>query len=179
MTKKEAITPAPLEGMFEDILQDHGAFQDSKDWRECKYACHVDWLKPLIEAGRIEFVEQHPAWKEGQKTGGRANFNYHKFRVTPAGMAWWLSEDTKNLDRKTAYEAFVGNTFCGKGIGAEMWFGNSPVIKAAIEDGYFEFVSFSFHPRDLVMMEGTITVKLTAKGLTYFDSLPRLTEDWE
>ena len=53
------------------------------------------------------------------------------------------------------------------------YYGDGPIALAGIEDGYFEFGSFYDYPRALGL-EKYVTVRLTATGMKFFDSLPRL-----
>lgn len=183
MTKREALKRPSLKGMFEDILQGD-LFQDSGDWRECKYFRHVSWIAPLLKDGRIEEAETHPAWPDGVPDGtDRKPFNYHKVNATPKGIAWWIHENAEEVpDRPAAYKTLIEDfggrpsQLEGKGIGAELiyclFWGQATIATAAIEDGYFEFVGF--YNRSYDPTGGHIVVRLTATGMKYFDSIPRL-----
>ncbi len=178
MKKKEATTPPPLLLMFEEIFErDHHLFQDAKDWRECQWACHVSWLNPLLDDGLI--VEDHtsPNFPDGADTGGRERFNYHFYKATDKGIAWWIQQYASQVsDRRLAYVSMV-EPWTGKGIGAELTFSMhwQPEIglaaMAGIQDGLFGYVRFYSYPRG---GEWNITVSLTRKGMEYLDSLPRL-----
>jgi len=180
--------PAPLLSMFEDIVQGHGFFMDSADWHQLRYSCHVDWLKPLLEMGAIEEIGTSPAWtkeqwRKAKGVGPRPRFNYHKFRATPAGMKWWLTERTKEItDRGAALAALMEDRggspqLEGKGIGAELrYWGIGPhhdmqAAMLGILAGHFEFVSLY-----LYFCEAWIVVRLTRQGYEFFSSLPRFVE---
>jgi len=184
MTKKEALQRPPLLFMFEEILGSTLSVQDSKDWRECQYSCHVDWVKPMVDDGLIVEVSIEPAWKDGQDTGGRSRFNYHRYRATEEGIVWWVGQRAgKVLDRASAYEGLgradrsdYRTNLTGKGIGAELLYrfdhGDAEVALCGIEDGYFEFVQYYTYKRS--PWSDYLIVRLTRKGMEYFDSLPRL-----
>lgn len=183
MTKKETLQPPSLLSMFEVILSgSHHLYQDSKSWRDCAHACHVSWLEPLITMGAIEQTEVSQAWPDGPPEGERA-YNYYKFKITTVGMGWWLGQYTKDvLDRGAAYGKLVEwhrgqePQLEGKGVGASLRYlfawDLAPIVMAGIEDGYFEFESFYHYVYD--WWSKSLTVRLTAKGMRYFDSMPRL-----
>jgi hypothetical protein len=198
MTKKKALTPAPLLGMFEEILSDQLAhekfpalskvrivsFHDSKDWHKSNYYCHVDWLKPLVSAGAITQIgDPEPAWPDGEVPNGEKQYNFYKFSVTQNGLKWWYEQYASDIDRNVGYAKLIEaredwqGRLDGRGIGAEIryrfYYGDGAVALAGIEDGYFEFVSFYTYSRE--QMEKTVTVRLTEAGMKFFDSLPRLT----
>ena len=196
MTKKESLHPPSLLIMFEDILSDQCAhkrfntfvspFTDSKDWRDCQYFCHVDWLQPLIKNGRVKEVSVEPAWPKGKVPKGCKAYNYHTFDFTPKGVKWWIKQHTRKLSpeaRESAYKKLILDSrpewlgrLEGKGIGAEIRygfeFGDELAAMAGIADGYFEFVDYTTYCHRSV--ETFITVRLTPEGMRFFDSLPRL-----
>lgn len=181
MTKKEAMERPSLLSMFEGILNEHQSlFQDSKNWRQCVYSCHVDWLQPLIKDGLIEETGKRPAWPENELADGREQFYYHDYRVRPKGLKWWTEQYSCQVkNRQDAYRGLIeersGHQLEGKGIGHELvldfYRGEGEIAAAGIEDGYFDFVSFYSYSRG---MNKRVTVRLTRMGYEYFGSIPRL-----
>lgn len=186
MTKKEATTPPPLECLFEMVLDGRGLFMDSTDWKELRYACHVKWLQPLIQLQAIEAISSEPAWPDGaENRSGRPAFNYHKFRPTPAGMAWWVKERTSTTEAQRAIDMRCllngprgeALELAGKGIGSQIflwWHEHIDAGIMGIRDGYFDFVSHDNGHPSFWRMDETLKVSLTHRGLQFFASLPRL-----
>lgn len=148
-------------------------------------------VKPLVDAGYVQEESRHnsgglnaadfpPVAKPTNKL-----FNYYKFRATVAGIEWWAREYVAKeelecpvaiefLNRRRSEDHWM--RWDGKGIGAELKFSGYtgdfyPALKG-VSAGYFDFVSLYYYAYD---GNGPIlTVRLTAAGMAYFDSLPRL-----
>lgn len=189
MTKKEATTAPPLMFMFEQILCDRGLFADATDWRELRYACHVEWLAPLLRDGHIAEIEQHPAWPDAPPEG-KSQFNYHTYKVTPQGIGWWAKERTAQREERAAVNvaslaeepALEITQIFGKGIGGSLhlWFG--PHIDAAIKgirDGLFQFESYYWGNPSFWRMNDALVVSLTPEGYEYFLELQRRSLQFE
>jgi hypothetical protein len=183
MTKKEATKPTNPTTLFELILRGSGLFTDSSDWRDLKYAHHVDWLKPLLESGAIEHDGSEPAWLDTEhKT--RRPFSYHKYRTTEKGIPWWATERVRQAEEREPIDIAIltrphGDSdpvIDGKGIGSTMrfwWWPHAAAALKGIRDGYFKLEYYDWgHPS--MKMYDDITVSLTRKGMEYFDSIPRL-----
>jgi hypothetical protein len=180
MNKKEALTIPSNEIILEGILTDQMRFQDAKDWRECAYACRVAWLDPLVAIGYVRPVGSPvPAWNPGQDRGGREEFNYHKFEVTPAGLDWWMRKKTEAITEQMVDTALtrdiLGLEMHLKGIGHrflfERFYGMDLIGLKGVLLGYFEYVKYKAYWRG---GEGWLYVDLTEKGMLHFDALPRL-----
>ncbi len=181
MTKKEALERLPLISMFEEILSRRAFFNDSKNWRDCAYSCHVSWLQPLIDNGSLVETSVNLAWPVNEIPKGATQHNYHFFAPTPSGMQWWYKESVKDIkDRNAALVSLLDEyggapaQIVGKGIGAflryEYYWGQAQKAIVGIQEGYFEFESFCAYP----IFEKYVIVRLTEKGLRFFDAVPRL-----
>jgi hypothetical protein len=161
MTKKErATTPAPEWWVIECFMNGMGWVSEEKDWRK-RQGWLVDWMKPLLDDNRI------------RETG------HLKYEVTDTGIIWWAANRAKELPvsvdtlKAPRFWQDGGSALDGKGVGGEVTYHHYADIAAAqagIVAGYFDFVRYYMYP----LSERWITVRLTRKGMDYFDSLPRL-----
>jgi len=156
--KEEATTPAPDWWVIECFMNGMGTVSDVKDWRK-RRGWYVDWLKPLVDDGRLRELGDL------------------KYEVTPTGVLWWANDRAKaepSPIESLAYPRYDGCVLLdGKGIGAEItyrWYKDIAAAQAAIVAGYFELVQYYMY----LYSERWITVRLTAAGMRFFDSLPRL-----
>lgn len=90
-------------------------------------------------------------------------------------MAWWLKAMLEQYPGGDANR--LARFFEGFGVGGEVkiyCFFGVPGVFPALENGIVEFVSMN---DPWTRGDRTITVRLTRKGMEYFDSLPRIQYD--
>lgn len=131
-----------------------------------------------------------PLLKAGYVTLKEVKDNQYYYQPTEAGIKWWIGvrykyalESVAELKR-CRLEPHYGTDpsalfekFDGKGIGCQveiLTYHHNAAIFSGLKEGYFDFV----HHRDYCgcphAMEEYVTVALTAKGMAYFDALPKL-----
>lgn len=187
MTRKEIAAEykkaPPLHYLFARVLGgDDDSFTDSNRIEELRTSFHVSWVQSLVDKGYLEQVKvEHYAVKGRRKPVGD-----YDFKVTDAGIAWWVGERVKVYEKEgyqfdlhklvEPYATGDAGMLVGKGIGSELRFSHFdytrfPLVFLGLREGLFKFERYYAYGRQ---WEETVTVTLTEKGMKYFDALPRL-----
>lgn len=173
-------TKTGLAGLFE-VAMDGGGSITNREFSD-KGGFPIGWFSDFIERGFLKLDSSEPSWSPKDKFGNRKQFNYYKLSATEAGLQWWYRERGGNSDDVPLILGYnLEPVTDGKGIGAELcfarWGTGGPDAKRmelvfrAIALGYFELVSrYSYR----WTCEESVRVRLTKKGMEYFDSVPRL-----
>jgi hypothetical protein len=149
---------------FEMVLDGEFFVADAdKTRQEFRYA--DVWAERLERRGFVLF--------ENAKGIISVTRNAKLYTPTPAGLEWWYRVRIEAAN-EPPNAANLLREFEGKGIGAivnlYVFPGNADFI-VALRDGLLEMVSH--HAAEFCSYE-TLTVKQTAAGMAFFDSIPRL-----